>query len=71
MLAKIRTAAPFAFLALVTLLDAYVIRATVLSYYEEKEHAAFLYDCTHSQRPEACENEWQSQYAHIAPPWAR
>lgn len=50
-------------------LNIYVIRAVYLSYCEEKAHAEFLYDCTHMQRPNACENVWQSQYAHKKPPW--
>lgn len=54
---------------LVVLVDAFVIRSVFRAYCEEKEHAEFLFDCTHAQRPEECENVWLSQYAHTEPPW--
>jgi hypothetical protein len=57
------------FLLAVFALNVYVIRAVFRAYCEEKEHAEFLFDCTHAQRPEECENVWLSQYAHTEPPW--
>jgi hypothetical protein len=46
------------FLLAVFALNVYVIRAVFRAYCEEKEHAEFLFDCTHAQRPEECENVW-------------
>ena len=54
---------------LIVVLNTWVIRELVRAYTEEREHSAFLYDCTHHQRPAECENVWLSQYAHTAPPW--
>lgn len=50
-------------------LNVYVVRSLFRAYCEEKEHAAFLYDCTHAQRPNECENIWLAQYAQTPPPW--
>jgi hypothetical protein len=67
--ARIKRAAPFAALAFAVLVNAYGYHACFHAYVEERDHAEWLYGCTQFQRPEPCENDWQRQYAHTAPPW--
>lgn len=38
-------------------------RLSLSAWHEERDHAAFLFDCCHGQSPEHCENVWLSQYA--------
>jgi hypothetical protein len=40
------------------MLTAIGLHFTFQAYCEEKEHAEFLFDCTHMQRPDVCENQW-------------